>query len=68
MRVALRERPGTDETTCGASAERSLAVCAPRSPGSSARNAGEPNTRRAVSPQSGQTAAAAVSDIGRTTV
>jgi hypothetical protein len=66
--VARRERPGTDETTGGLSALRSLASCARRSLASSARNAGDPNTLRAVSPQPGQTATVPASAIGRTTV
>jgi hypothetical protein len=62
--VARRERPGADETTCGASALRSPASCALRRPASSARNAGDPNTLLAVRPQPGQTALA---PVGRTT-
>src|SRR6201991_2549685 len=64
--VARRARPGTDETTCGASALRASASSARRRPGSSARRAGARNTREDASPQPGQGAVAAACAIGCT--
>src|SRR3979411_1770694 len=54
--VLRRERPGTDETTCGASALRASASRARRRPGSSARRAGARDVREDASPQPGQRA------------
>ncbi len=64
--VARRERPGTDETTCGASALRASASRARRRLGSSTRRAGARNTRDDASPQPGHGAVVPACDIGRT--
>jgi hypothetical protein len=61
--VALGERPGTRDTTCGASALASPASSARLSRGSSTASAGLPNTRRTSVPQSGHFTGAADSAI-----
>src|ERR1700712_3107557 len=59
MGVARRARPGTRDTTWGASALLALASRPLRTPGSTIATAGNPNTRRAWVLQRGHAAGAA---------